>query len=459
MMGKYWVREKEKHPPLIILISTLLSLICITSFLHTLHVSIDLYTTSEDSKVLAYITTFNPDVCRGLRVIRTWHVGRLYIFKVVERISRLKRLRDCWIYVVERVNASVVSIIGSPYTLLNYRDVEYYKRVCLVRVPQYVHRFGWRLTGSGVTVCIIDSGVDYLHPELRDCVYVLVSLFYRKVNSSTYLTWIVGVNGSLEEAWMLDRYLYSEYGVFAWMDDNGHGTHVAGIIASRGLYGIRGLAPSVRLVVVRCFDREGLASFDDCITALCWIYNNSEQFKIKVVNISWGCTGDNRGVDPLSLLIDYITQEKRIFFVCAMGNLGTMPFTVCIPACARYAISVGAYNTWNDTIASFTSIGPTNDLRIKPDFLGAGVLIPSTKPVTVKSYLEEKLPQLVINDYYMLLSGTSMSAPCITAVVASILEQHPDITYNKLIELLREHCIKLTFTKDVVCGFGIPRVG
>lgn len=393
-------------------------------------------------------------------VLQVWRFGDLRIYKCImtsrDAVEVSKHALGVFM-----PKENKICLLEKPYTVvqtsLRSNNIADYKQF---------HRRTNMFLGNGVVVCIIDTGIDYLHPDFfrgnRSVVKCLVSMFYMSNDTHTYLVWIPEVNGSLSDAWELDRYLYAIYGEYAWMDDNGHGTHVAGIVASQGNKGFVGLAPGVDLIVIKAFNVLGVADLDTCLESLEWVYNYTKLFNIKIVNISWGCEGDNRGIDPLSIAIDYISEKLGIIFVCAVGNSGNYPFTVNIPACAHKAVAVGAYDVANNKIAKFSSLGTTNDLRIKPDFLGAGVDIISCKPVTVKCYLEEMYPQIVYNEYYMVLSGTSMATPCVVSVFASYYEKlvetttvkpSPDILYNYVVSRcirINEHC------KDPISGWGIP---
>ena len=458
----YWVREggrrKRREPgplhSLTVLVALLVTAACVLSLVTD--VDLGVLTQLPLSRRRVYYVTSTGEVPLG-QVLAVWRFGRLRVYKTVLGPSEVVEVarRALGVY---SPSQHEVSVMESPYTVFTSAgEVK-------TDVKQW-HRRTDRWTGSGIVVCVIDTGIDYLHPDFfrsdgSSVIRALVSMFYIS-HDETYLVWIPGVNGTLEEAWRLEQELYNTYGIYAWMDDNGHGTHVAGIIASQGNMGYRGLAPGVSLVVVRAFDRLGVASMDTVLEALEWVYNNTSRFKIRVVNLSWGSPGDNRGLDPVSLVIDYMTDTLGIVFVAAAGNSGNMPFTINIPACARRAIAVGAFDPAAMKLAEFSSFGTTVDLRLKPDFIAAGVDIISCKPVTVKSYIEQHYPEVVYNKYYMVLSGTSMAAPCVSAVAAAyaemLLAHATKPTYTVLLETLVENTVRLNKVgKDFVSGWGAP---
>jgi len=468
---KYWRREGKKdrygaHRA----VHKVVFLLSVLSFLSstlpmlvnvdytTIYVSFPLFC---DEPRVYYVTALGRLPLGGC--IRSWHFGEISVYKVrldskgVDRLAGDERVLG--IYSPEDAE-SKFDLMKAPYTVTTSA-----KTSGVSDYKQY-HRRTDRYAGEGVTVCVIDTGIDYLHPDFfreggESVIRCMVSMFFIG-NNFTYVNWVPGVNGTLEEAWALDQEIFAAYGMYAWMDENGHGTHVAGIIAGQGNMGFVGLAPGVDLVIVKAFDRLGVAGLDIVLEALEWVYNNTGRYGIRIVNISWGSTGDNRGIDPLSLLVDYMTEELGIVFVCAMGNEGNVPFTVNIPACARRAVAVGAFDVANKKIAEFSSFGTTIDLRMKPDFIGAGVGIISCKPVTVRSYIEEEYPDAVYNDYYMVLSGTSMATPCVASVYAAYIERLTEETSIKptptaLYNVLVGSCERINkYGQDFVSGWGIP---
>ncbi|RLG80494.1 MAG: hypothetical protein DRO40_11130 [Thermoprotei archaeon] len=460
---KYWQRKsrQKRENPLYKLVFLLTVLTLLSSSLPlvtrveytTLYTNFPLLSSGES----VYYVTSKVKISQG-NILKVWHFGKIKVYKMMLDTKEVIEISKIALGVFSPEKHKI-SVMDKPYTLfsttLTQEDLKQY------------HRKTSKYLGNGTTVCIIDTGIDFLHPDFfrndKSVVSCMVSMYFIS-NSNTYLTWIPEVNGSLEDAWELEQDIYKTYGMYAWMDENGHGTHVAGIIASQGNMGFVGLAPGVDLVIVKAFDKLGVAGLDIVLEALEWVYNNTARYKIRIVNISWGSRGDNRGIDPLSLVIDYMTDKLGLIFVCAMGNSGNVPFTVNIPACARRAVAVGAFDPANRKIAEFSSFGTTVDLRIKPDFVGAGVNIISCKPVTIRSYIEEMYPQVVYNNYYMVLSGTSMATPCVVSVYASYIQKlltetntKPSYTtlYNELVKN-SEHINR--YYKDFISGWGIPLI-
>ncbi|MEM0324669.1 MAG: S8 family serine peptidase [Candidatus Aenigmatarchaeota archaeon] len=251
------------------------------------------------------------------------------------------------------------------------------------------------LTGNNVKIAILDTGIDIYH---RDLNYSLDSwkCFY-----------------SINENVIENNWSYCN-------DDNGHGTHVAGIIAARYLGNISkcfegypcGIAPNATLFIAKVFDSNGYANLIDILNALEWAVNNS----VDIVSMSFGIDLSSFGLNscyPLgnssleraiylfNSLLDEISIKYNIIFVASIGN---NPNSISSPACAKNVIGVGAINK-NRDIAYFSSRGPI-DNRIKPDIVAPGVNINSTFPI----------------NSYKSLSGTSMSAPFVSGALAILIE-------------------------------------
>jgi serine protease AprX len=234
------------------------------------------------------------------------------------------------------------------------------------------------------------------------------------------------------------------------VDNCGHGTHVAGIIAgsgahSNGLYA--GIAPDVDIVPLRVLGDDCSGNTSDVIDALEWIARNHDIYKIKVVNISLG-----HGVlesiysDPLVQAVERLSR-KGIAVVTAAGNRGLNPATgnpgyggAGVPCNAPSAICVGSLDTNgdanldNDRVADSSSRGPTRfDLLAKPDIVAPGVNIVSL--AAKGSTLFNEFPNLRIagssgKAEYFVLSGTSMAAPSVAGAAALLLRDNHALTAN-----------------------------
>ena len=173
-------------------------------------------------------------------------------------------------------------------------------------------------------------------------------------------------------------------------DDNGHGTHVAGIIAAvDNTLGVIGVAPRASLYAVKVLDDAGVGSYSDVISGLQWAVSNGMQ----VVNMSFG------GPDyaPLRAAIT-AASNAGIVLVAAAGNSGPGANTVGYPAKYPEVIAVAATDSAN-TVASFSSRGPEVELA------APGVSILST----------------YFGVSYATLSGTSMASPHVAGAAALVI--------------------------------------
>ena len=271
------------------------------------------------------------------------------------------------------------------------------------------------LTGKGVTVAVIDSGIDTRHNALR-----------KRVLASRDFT---GGDG-------MDRY--------------GHGTHVAAIIAGQGgktaeTAAYRGIAPGAYLVNLRVLGDDGSGTASDVIEAIDWAIEHQHEYNIGVINLSLGAPVlQPYRDDPLCEAVERAVKA-RITVVVAAGNYGkTKDGTsvyggITTPANSPYAIAVGAIDTHgtavrsDDTLATYSSKGPTRyDLIIKPDVSAPGHHIASAE--APDSYLSKTYPQNHVSgtgsNAVMQLSGTSMSAGIVSGAVALLIDQRPHLKPN-----------------------------
>jgi subtilisin len=213
--------------------------------------------------------------------------------------------------------------------------------------------------GSGVKVAIIDTGIDCTHPDLK-------CDFGSGVNLVT--------PGATP------------------MDDNEHGTHVAGTIGGRGTGGPIGVAPAATLIPVKVLDGDGSGSLSDIVKGINWATKN----RVDVINMSLG------GASGSAALERAVKQALAagVVIVAAAGNSGPNPDTVGYPAAYPGVIAVAASDS-KDGVAKFSSRGDA------VAFIAPGVDITSTVPGggTAK------------------LSGTSMASPHVAGLAALAVER------------------------------------
>lgn len=226
-------------------------------------------------------------------------------------------------------------------------------------------------------------------------------------------------------------------------DDNGHGTHVAGIIAGNGYSSngkYKGVAPSANIIGIKCLDKNGGGSTSGIISALSYVLEIKDLYGIKIVNLSLGTPSNiNPNKDPMVRAVERCVQEGLVV-VTAAGNSGPGPKTILSPGVSREVITVGAVDDKrtidrsDDTIANFSSRGPTTEGIQKPDLLAPGVNIKSLSNTELNSYST--------------LSGTSMATPLISGSLALLFNRHGDLNPEECKEKLLDACVPLSDSKE-----------
>jgi len=289
------------------------------------------------------------------------------------------------------------------------------------------------LSGSGVGVAVIDSGID-LNTDLN-----LLNVVYNQDFTGAFL-------GSAS-------------------DQYGHGTHVTGIIAGNGLnsaglldsYTFKGIAQNVSLINLRALDQNGLGSDSGVIAAIDQAIALRSRYNIRVINLSLGRpVWESYKQDPLCQAVEQAWKAGIVVVVAAGNygrdnNAGTQGYgTITAPGNDPYVITVGAMNTQGSAnrnmavIASYSSKGPTLfDQVIKPDLVAPGNRVISlynagqtlsqeypgnVVPVSLYQSIALNLPSA----NYFILSGTSMAAPMVSGAAALLLQQHPTLTPDQV---------------------------
>jgi serine protease AprX len=230
-------------------------------------------------------------------------------------------------------------------------------------------------------------------------------------------------------------------------DTYGHGTHVAGLLAGdssargaddplRGRYA--GTAPDASLISIKASDDHGDASVLDVIYGIEFAVEHKDEFNIRVLNLSLESTvAESYRTDPLDAAVE-AAWFQGIVVVTAAGNRGSDADAVdYAPGNDPYAISVGAVDdqgtkqTKDDLRADWSSRGTTQDGYAKPDLYAPGARMVSN--LAPGSDFTSMCPDCVSGDgQYIRAGGTSMSAPVVAGVVATILEEHPSWTPDQV---------------------------
>lgn len=198
-------------------------------------------------------------------------------------------------------------------------------------------------------------------------------------------------------------------------DNNGHGTHTAGIAAGNGncSYGrYRGVAPGANIISLKVLDQYGNGDKDLVLEALNWVLVYYKKYGIRIVNISVGTTEKDYHIHKK--LIDAVERvwDAGLIVVAAAGNMGPKPGSVTAPGSSRKVITVGS----SDMITSALPIsgrGPTRECISKPDIVAPGDSVVSCA---------------IRQGRYTAKSGTSMSTPKVSGGIALLLEKYPWLT-------------------------------
>ena len=306
-------------------------------------------------------------------------------------------------------------------------------------------------TGAGVGIAVIDTGVTSWHDDLTNTTSTVYPYGNQRVTQ-----FVDFVNAQALP-----------------YDDNGHGSHVAGIILGNGYDSSgekAGIAPGASLVSLKVLDANGQGTIGNMIAALNWIAQNYQTYNIRVVNMSVGAAiRESYWTDPLTLAVKHVT-DLGITVVAAAGNLGKNALGqlqwggITAPGNAPWVLTVGASSTMgtltrsDDTMADYSSSGPTYiDYAAKPDLVAPGtgtisLAVPgSTFYATKAQYLVGGSIALGYQPY-LALSGTSMAAPVVTGTVALMLQANPALTPNLIKGILQ-------YTSQVYNGYSPLRQG
>ncbi len=272
----------------------------------------------------------------------------------------------------------------------------------------------WQQTGydgSGTTVAIIDTGIDGLHVSLDDqdddpLTYdPKIIAFYDAVNNAS------ATNGTE---------------VFPY-DDNGHGTHCAGTTAGTGApdFEHMGMAPKASLVGVKVLDGGGSGSFATVMAGMQWTVDHRYEYNIRVASMSLGGPGaiewTSSEEDSVNRYANEMVRSGIAMFIAAGNN--AVSAQIGTPGSAEDVITVGALDK-DSSIAIYSSQGPTEEGRIKPNIAYVGSSVMSAAANT--------------GDGYVALSGTSMATPGAAGVAALMYQANPDLSPFDIRNILQE---------------------
>jgi thermitase len=277
---------------------------------------------------------------------------------------------------------------------LNLPNDQLYQEEYQWNLPVIGTEQGWGISrgDEDITIAVVDTGVDLDHPDL-------VNRLVEGYN-------ILGENSNPD-------------------DDNGHGTHVAGIIASEtnNREGIAGLTWFNKIMPIKAMSAEGYGTTFDIAKGIIWAVDNGAN----VINLS---LGNYKESNVLKRAIRY-AYNNNVVMVAAAGNDGTSQPSY--PAAYPEVLSVSAVN-YDGTLADFSNYGSYINIS------APGVYIPST----------------YFNEQYASLSGTSMAAPHVAGLAGLIKSANPELTNNEVMSIIQTSARDLGAKgKDIEFGSGL----
>ncbi|MBU2477054.1 S8 family serine peptidase, partial [Candidatus Micrarchaeota archaeon] len=293
------------------------------------------------------------------------------------------------------------------------------------------------ITGEGITIGIIDTGVDYTHPDLGGC---------------------FGQGCKVEGGW---DFINNDSDP---IDDAFHGTHVAATAAGKGV--LDGVAPDATIYAYKVLNSGGSGSWGTVLGGIERAVdpNQDGDFSdhLDIISMSlgancWGYTEDCGPDDVVSQAVDNAVNLGVVAVISA-GNSGPGSSSIGSPGTARKAITVGATykkdyeGQWHDLdprvdqITVFSSRGPViweGGALVKPDVVAPGAYICAARYDSVFPVGEHSYYYPCLDEEHVQLAGTSMSAPMVSGVVALVKQAHPDWNPEEIKSALKSSTVNL----------------
>lgn len=307
---------------------------------------------------------------------------------------------------------------------------------------------GLGLTGKGVRVAVLDSGVDSSHADLKS--RVVKSLNFE--GASVFDAW--------QDGFLMDD-VAETTGPYGAIDEVGHGTHVASTIAGTGEASVtkanyRGVAPGAEIIGMKIASAAQGVAYDfgwehNAMAAIEYLIDHSKELKVRVVSNSWGVfETDSPDSEPILQMIKAGTA-RGLLFVFSAGNDGPGPNTVGWPGAMGQVLTVAStLKTAPFGMSSFSSRGYQVDIAAP----GSNIVAARSKGAVIDLGNSATPPQDM--PFYMAISGTSMSQPHVAGVAALVLQAAPKLTAPQVEELLERTATDLGDPgKDKSYGYGM----
>lgn len=292
------------------------------------------------------------------------------------------------------------------------------------------------LTGKGIGIAIFDTGIGY-HPDIT-IPDTRLSAFIDTIDKRT------------------DFY-----------DDNGHGTHITGIIAGDGSASRKryeGIAPDCHFIMIKVLNQQGEGNTENVLSGIQWLLDNYRKYNIRIVNISVGSTR-GKHFDEASPLVTNVNKlwSAGLVVLTAAGNHGPEPYSIGAPGNSRKIITVGASDVMQTGNGrDYSGRGPTENCIKKPDIVAPGSNIISCQPLSYSSaypliYGNAVSTAISTDRAYQRRSGTSMSTPVVSGCIALLLQQRPYMTNREVKMHLKKTALDLGYSHSRQ-GWGLIRL-
>lgn len=267
------------------------------------------------------------------------------------------------------------------------------------------------ITGEGVVIALLDSGIDYTHPELMNSIWVNPG---ESLNGSDD-----DGNGFVDDVRGWD-FVGNDNDP---LDENGHGTHLAGLITANldGL-GITGVAPEATIMPLRILDSRGNGSVTNAVAAIYYAVNNGAD----IINLSFG----GRSFDPREQEAIRFAESQGVIVVSSSGNRGAITPDYPSRLSNEVGIAVGAVQR-NQQISSFSN-------SAGPDVISYVVGPGGDGGIQDENDIYSTVPQSLKGSLYGYLAGTSMATAHVSGVVALLKQVNPNLTPAEIKQILVE---------------------